>query len=552
MGFLPDKFKLAMDRDLTLGNLFERLAESRNDRMMCKLHEPLRYRILSASELSYKDMAMFADKVACALREMGLKPGERVGICTSNNVDLPISVFGIARAGAIAVPMNYMLKAKEMRYILENCGAETLIVDREVFDGNIGSQQELPGVKRWIMAGPSEECLEGFISLDEAMYAAKEIEPPKLDPDQPAAIFYTSGTTGFPKGATMSSRNLLTAQKMAAAIIPVGKNDNGVFCLPAAHVMGFGCFIIGAYAGLRAYYMRHFEPRAVLEAMQREKASLFVGVPAMYTMMLARGTENYDLSNMKMFGSAADAMPEEIIETFRNKGNLFRLGPLRAKAFFAEVYGMVELAGVATLKLAILGLNYPRGCVGWPVYPVRARILDEDGKPLPAGEVGEVAVSGPGVTKGYWNNPEATAELIENGWLRTGDMGRKDKLGRLYFVDRKKDVIKVGGYSVFSVEVEEEVKGHPAVQDVAVVGIPHPLKKQVPLAVVTLKPGASATEDEILAWCEEHIAGYKKPRAVRIISQEEMPYGMTLKIRKLELRERFADLFAGERQPAPQ
>ncbi len=192
-----------------------------------------------------------------------------------------------------------------------------------------------------------------------------------------------------------------------------------------------------------------------------------------------------------------------------------------------------------------MGLKFPRGCVGWPLPPVRVRIIDEDGRKVPAGEVGEVAVAGPGITKGYWNNPEATAELIQDGWLRTGDVGRKDKFGRLFFVDRVKDVIKVGGYSVFSVEVEKEVLQHPDVADAAVVGIPHPLKKQVPLAVVTIKPGSQTSEDDILAWCKENIAGYKSPRAVRIIKPEEMPYGMTLKVRKLELRDRFADLFRG-------
>jgi len=546
MRLIPDKFKLALQGDLTLGNFPQRLAELRGEKLTCKLHEPLRYRDFSTDRMSFADAARFADKVSVALRDMGVNRGERVGVNTSNNVDLPLTVFGIARAGGVAVPMNYMLKAKEMRYILENCGAETLIVDREVFEANIGSRDEFPSIRRWIMAGPAEDCGEGFISLDDAMHDAEEGRPPvEIDPDDAAAIFYTSGTTGFPKGATMSSRNLLTAQKIAAAIIPVGEKEYGVFCLPAAHVMGFGSFILGSCVGLRAYYMRHFEPGPVLEAMQREKASLFVGVPAMYTMMLAHGVDEYDLSHMRMFGSAADAMPIELMEAFREKGTLFKLGPFRPKAFFTEVYGMVELAGVATMKIAIMGLNYPPGCVGWPVWPVRARILDEDGKPLPAGEVGEVAVYGPGVTRGYWNNPEATAELIQDGWLRTGDMGKKDKLGRLYFVDRKKDVIKVGGYSVFSVEVESEVSEHPEVSDVAVVGIPHPLKKQVPLAVVTLKPGSSATEEEILSWCVENIAGYKKPRAVRIVDPEEMPYGMTLKIRKLELRERFADLFAG-------
>jgi acyl-CoA synthetase (AMP-forming)/AMP-acid ligase II len=180
------------------------------------------------------------------------------------------------------------------------------------------------------------------------------------------------------------------------------------------------------------------------------------------------------------------------------------------------------------------------------VWPVKVRILDEEGERLPAGKVGEVAVSGPGVTSGYWSNPEATGQLIQEGWLRTGDMGKKDRLGRLYFVDRKKDVIKCGGYSVFSVEVEKEVLEHPAVADAAVVGVPHPLKKQMPIAVVTLKPGAQTTEEELLAWCREHIAGYKSPRVVRIVSPEEMPYGMTLKVRKLELRKRFGDIYSQE------
>ncbi len=543
MRLIPDKFALALQKDISMADFHHRMAELRGDKVICKLHEPLRYRDFHKGELSFNDAAFFVEKASSALGDMGIRPGERVGICTSNNVDLPLSIFAIARAGAVAVPMNYMLKAGEMRYILENCGSETFIVDREVFAANIGDRDKLPGVKRWIMAGPHDDCAEGFISMDEALSATDGGGAARLDPDEVAAIFYTSGTTGFPKGAMMTSRNLLTAQKIAAALLPVGPKAKGVFCLPAAHVMGFGCYIMGCCVGLQAYYMRHFNPRDVLEAMEREEANLFVGVPAMYAMMLAEGIDSYDLSSLKMLGSAADAMPEEYVNALREKGALFKLGPFRPKAFFAEVYGMVELAGTATLKVAIMGLRYPPGCVGWPVWPVRVRIIDEYGKVLPPGGIGEVAVSGPGVTSGYWNNPEATAELIEDGWLRTGDMGRKDRLGRLYFVDRAKDVIKCGGYSVFSVEVEKEVLGHPGLADAAVVGVPHPLKKQVPVAVVTLKAGAQAGEDELLAWCKENIAGYKCPRAVRIIAPEEMPYGMTLKVRKLELRKRFDDLF---------
>lgn len=546
MGILPDKFKLLLDRRLTLANFCQRLADLRGEKTMSRLHVPLRYQEFPLKTITYADTARFVEKVASGLREMGVQPGERVAVSTSNNADLPLTIMGVAAAGAMAVPLNYMLKAEEIRYIVGDCGAETVIVDRAVFRNNIRDRESVPGVKRWVMAGPREECEEGFLSLDEAMSAARPRPPADIDPDRPVAVFYTSGTTGFPKGAVMSSRNLLTAQKIAAAIIPVGPGMKGLFCLPAAHVMGFGCILMGFCVGLEAYYMPHFHPREVLEAMERERINVFVGVPAMYAMMLAEGIDGYDLSSLKMLGSAADAMPLEHVEIFRERGTLFKIGPFRARAFFAEVYGMVELAGVATLKLAILGITYPPGCVGWPVWPVRVRIIDEHGKVLPPGEVGEVAVSGPGVTKGYWANPEATRELISDGWLRTGDMGKKDRWGRVYFVDRKKDVIKCGGYSVFSVEVENEVLAHPDVGDVAVVGIPHPTKGEVPLAVVTLKPGANTSEEELLSWCREHIAGYKCPRAVRIIPPEEMPYGATLKIRKLELRRRFSDLFGGE------
>lgn len=547
MGIMPDKFRIVFQRDLTLADFSHRLAELRGAKKMCTLHEPLPYREFSSRILTYEDSARFQEKARASLLEAGVRPGERVAVCTSNNADLPQIVLAVIGIGAMAVPLNYMLKAGEIRYIVENCGAETFVVDGEVFRNNLGSKEALPGIKRWILAGPPEEGLEGFLSLDELMGSVEGRSPARLDPDQPVAIFYTSGTTGFPKGAVMSSRNLITAQKVAAAVLPVGSRAKGVYCLPAAHVMGFGCIIMGACVGLEAYYMRHFSPRDVLEVMEREKAQLFVGVPAMYAMMIAEGLDKYDLSSLKMLGSAADAMPPEYVEAFREKGALFRLGPLRAKPFFAEVYGMVELAGTATLKVAIMGLRYPPGCVGWPVWPVRVRILDEYGNALPPGEVGEVAVSGPGVTKGYWNNPEATRELIKDGWLRTGDMGKKDRLGRLYFVDRKKDVIKCGGYSVFSVEVEKEVLEHPDVAEAAVIGVPHPLKGQVPVAVVTLRPGSRAGEEDILRWCRENVAGYKCPRAVRIIPPEEMPYGATLKVRKLELRRRFADLFQEEK-----
>ncbi len=548
MRFLPDKIQLALDRDITLATLHSRVAELRGDRRFVRLHEPLDYTGFPADVFTYNDASAFIERMASALVDLGIKPGERVGICTHNNIDLPLGIFAIIRAGAIAVPMNFMLKGKEIAYILENSGADTLIVDKDVFALNIRDRERMPGVKRWIMASGASDVPEGFVSLDQAMQAASPEGPSfKQKRDDVCAIFYTSGTTGFPKGAFMTSDNLLTAQKNMSALIPGGRKNTGLFCLPASHVMGFGTYIIGVCLGIYCTYMKHFSPKEVLEVIEREGTQLFVGVPAMYAMMIDQGLDKYDLSSLKVLGSAADAMPKHHIEDFRKRGSLFRLGPLRAKCFFAEVYGMVELAGVATVKLAFMGVDYPQGCVGWPLWPVKMRIVDEYGKKLPRSEVGEVAVNGPGVCQGYWNNVEATDELImDGGWLRTGDMGYRDKWGRLNFVDRKKDVIKSGGYSIFSVEVEREVQEHPAIDAVAVVGVPHPLKKQMPIAVVSLAPGAEATEEELLAWCKENIGAYKCPRAIRIVQPEEMPYGMTLKVRKLELRDRFSDIFTGE------
>ena len=546
MRLIPDKVRLALDRKLTLADLHRRVAEARGNDHFMRLHEPLAYTGFPANDLTYEDTAAFVERMASALVDLGVKRGERVGISTHNNADLPLGIFAIMRMGAIAVPMNFMLKGREMAYIMENSGAETLIVDPEVFSINIRDRERMPGIKRWIMAGGAVDVPDGFVSLDQAMQAASPQGPAhRQKPDDVVAIFYTSGTTGFPKGATMTSNNLLVAQKIVSALLPVGGNT-GLFCLPASHVFGFGSYIIGTCVGLKAYYMRHFSPREVLEAMERERVNIFVGVPAMYAMMLDEGIEPYDLSSLKMLGSAADAMPKQHAEAFRRKGTFLKLGPFRQKAFFVEIYGMVELAGTATMKVAVMGIDYPQGCVGWPVFPVRMRIIDEDGKKLPRGEVGEVSITGPGICQGYWNNPEATAELIEDGWLRTGDMGYRDRWGRLHFVDRKKDVIKSGGYSIFSVEVEREVLDHPAVEAAAVVGVPHPLKKQMPIAVVSLCSGTEATEEEILEWCREHIAAYKCPRAIRIVPAEEMPYGMTLKVRKLELRDRYADIFMGD------
>ncbi|MBU4175731.1 MAG: acyl--CoA ligase [Actinobacteria bacterium] len=539
-----EKLRMSLRRNVTMADHMELLAEIYGDSSGFTVEEQLPYEIYRGhgTYFSYGEWVRFSNRFANVLRDkLGVKKGDRVAIIPGNGIEALTAIMATMQLGAIAVPMNYMLRGREIKHIVEDSGAKVLITDPEVFNSNIQDTSLLPTVRKWVMAGVSGKAPDGFESLDLLLEGTTdEFIAEKMDPDDVVGIFYTSGTTGFPKGAMVTSRGLVGAQRKASVILPMSKKDIGIFALPIAHVFGFAICVMAACAGVSGYVMRHFDPVKCLELIEEQKATLFVGVPAMYAFMLASNPEKYDLSSLRLIGSSADAMPPDHIERIRNLAA--RPGLIRKRRpLFAEAYGMVELTGLATLKPAFSWLEWPPGCIGIPMPPIRAKVADDNGVRLKRGEPGELWVKGPGVTPGYWNNPEATENALVNGWLRTGDMVRMDRLGRVFFVDRVKDVIKCGGYSVFSVEVEEEILYHPDVQEVAVIGIPHRKMGHVPLAVVCLKEGSELTEEELADWCRENIASYRAPRMVRIIPIEEMPYGMTLKIMKKDLRTRFAD-----------
>jgi len=327
-------------------------------------------------------------------------------------------------------------------------------------------------------------------------------------------------------GAMLTSRNLLSTVTLSSRMLRLGRKDFGVMALPLAHIFGFTTGIVGGlYSGASGYLMRFFEPEKVLAAIEKYHATLFMGVPAMYNLMLESHPEKYDLSSMRYWISGADAMPVDQIKRFEKLGGRF-----------IEGYGLVETSPIISVNPYFARRH---GSVGLPVPGVKVRVMDENGRMLKRGEVGEFVVRGPNVMKGYWGDGERNAEAFEYGWFHTGDMGYRDRIGYLYFVDREKDVVKSGGYSVFSREVEEEILRNEKVHEVAIVGAPHPTKGEVPVAFVQLKAGETATEDELLAWSREHIAGYKAPRQVRII--DEMPLTMTLKVMKRELRRRLEE-----------
>lgn len=541
-----NNIKVAADRSITFGNFMDKLADVYGDKTCFILDRPMDYSFMSGKEQTFRQWREFTDRAAKVFSDLGVEKGERVLVDLSNRMEIPFLCFALMKIGAIAVPINFMLTQKEIAYIAGDSGAKLAVTDRPVFEFQMREQAAFPTIERWALLD-SAEGLEGdFIELRPLIEAAPPTFPPReKDPDDVVGIFYTSGTTGFPKGAMMTSRSLLTAQRLTAALVPTTSKDIGVMALPLAHLFGFGLTLISLSGGLTGMFVRSFDPHRILKGIVDSKATIFVGVPAMYTMMLEAGLDDYDISGVRIWGSSADAMPDEIAIEFRKRGRL-KLGPFDFDSLFMDAYGMVELSSLACLKLPLPGISFPPKCVGFPMPPIRTRILDEAGNKVKTGEVGELAMKGPCVMKGYWNKPEETAELMSNGWFRTGDMAKKDRWGRVYFADRKKDVVKSGGYSVFSVEVEQEILEHPAVVDVAVVGIPHPTKKEAPVAVCILEAGSPTTGEDLHAWCRDNIARYKSPRRVLVITEEEMPRTPTMKILKRELRERYKDLFAGE------
>ena len=280
-----EKLRLLLKRDLNMANFNDTLLELYGERMLFRMEEPLPYQIFppGTDTLTYADWTYSINRMANVMKDkLGVERGDRVVIIPNNGVEVAGLAMAAMRIGAIAVPLNFMLRAPEIKYIGENCDPRVIFTDKQIFDSSIKEKSLLPQVEKWVFAGMNGEAPEGFESLDLLLKGCpKECKPADISGDDVIAIFYTSGTTGFPKGAMLTSKGFLGANKTAAALLPIGKKDLAVFCLPLAHMFGFGISILGAAAGARGYIMQYFNPHKVLEVMEKHKATLFVGVPAM-------------------------------------------------------------------------------------------------------------------------------------------------------------------------------------------------------------------------------------------------------------------------------
>jgi long-chain acyl-CoA synthetase len=456
-----------------------------------------------------------ADQLANALRRRGIEPGDRVVVLLPNCPEVLQAYGGILKVGAVAVPVIFLLNGEEVRHILADSGAKLAITSPELasklegFTGHtvlVGG--DAPAAVNWDELIAREP--DTFTTVDRA-------------DDELAVILYTSGTTGKPKGVALSHRNLASNARNAASLSELDREAWNLAVLPLSHSYGLTVMNAGHILGTRSVLLRWFNPQLVLETIQQYRVQTMAGVPTMYVYLLQYpGGEQFDTSSMRSWGCGAAPLPVEIVAPFEKKFGGKML----------EGYGLTEASPVVSAH-RLSGVR-KLGSVGQPIPGVEVRILDDDDRDVPAGEVGEICVRGGNVMLGYYGLPEETATTLRNGWLHTGDMGRFDEDGFLFVVERKKDLIIRGGFNVYPREVEEVLYAHPEIAEAAVVGIADPLMGEEVLAWVTLKPGAEASADDVIAFCQERLAKFKCPRDVRFLSA--LPKSPIGKILRKELR----------------
>ena len=490
-----------------LSSLLERAAAGHPDHPAVRLDDLV---------LTYAQLREAAGRMSALLAAHGVQPGDRVGIMLPNVPAFPISFCGALAAGAVVVPMNPLLKSREVAYYLGDSGA------RVVLAWHPAAGEAAKGAAD---AGAQAIAVDSAAAADLIDdYSPSWPETERQDDDN-AVILYTSGTTGQPKGAELTHAGLVRNAELTARTLLKNSSDDVIMgCLPLFHVFGLTCGLNASVAAAGTLtLLPRFDPAKALDIIERDAVTIFEGVPTMYAAMLnLPGADPAKAATLRVCVSGGAALPVEVLRGFEEKFGCMIL----------EGYGLSETSPVASF-------NHPDrerkpGSIGTPVEGVQMRLIDDQGQTVPDGEIGEIAIRGHNVMRGYWNKPEATAEAMTDGWFRTGDMAKVDSDGYYYIVDRKKDLIIRGGYNVYPREIEEVLHEHPAVAEVAVIGMPHPELGEEVGAAVALKPGATATPEELRAFARDRVAAYKYPRRVWLV--DSLPKGPTGKILRREVQ----------------
>ncbi|MFB3117727.1 MAG: long-chain fatty acid--CoA ligase [Myxococcota bacterium] len=493
---------------LNLGVILRESASARPDHIAIRLNE---------QTLSYAEVDRQARSIATALLERGIAPGQTVAVLIPNVPEFTAVYFGILYAGCTVVPINVLLSAPEITYHLEDSGAQLLIA-HSFFAESVRTGATAAGVPIIWSSGEGDDTLDAMTA-----------HPPLADlhptlPTDTAVILYTSGTTGKPKGAELTHSNLfLNCSVVVPRLLPIEPDVVMIATLPLFHSFGQTAVQNASIAaGGTITMLPRFTPEDALQIMERDRVTVFAGVPTMYFALLYHESEReYDLSALKHCMSGGAPMPVEIMKAFEKKY------PVK----ILEGYGLSETSPIASFNVA----DHPRhpGSIGYPVWGTEMRIVDDEDRPLPDGERGEICIRGHHIMKGYLKRPDATKETLRGGWFHSGDIGTRSPEGYFTIVDRKKDMILRGGFNVYPREVEEVLYTHEAIAEAAVIGVPNPEKGEEVKAVIAIAPGAELSAEDVIAFCKERLAAYKYPRIVEFM--DSLPKGSTGKILKREL-----------------
>jgi long-chain acyl-CoA synthetase len=455
---------------------------------------------LDGLELTYDQLDDAVARTAGLLKAKGVAPGDRVGVMLPNVPQFPVAYYGVLRAGGVVVPLNPLLKAREVAYHLADSGAEVLLAWHESADAAHAGAEEAGADCVLVEPGSLEE----LAGLCEPVVE----NAPRAD-DDTAIILYTSGTTGTPKGAELTHANLIRNLEVSTALFGLDATAVTLGALPFFHAFGQTCALNATLAaGGTLTLLPRFNPAKALEIIARDGVTVFEGVPTMFSALLHQDGDA-NAGSLRVCVSGGAAMPVEVLLAFEQ----------RFGATVLEGYGLSETSPVASFNRP--DRERKPGSIGLPVDGVEMKLVDDD----------EIAIRGHNVMKGYWNKPEATAEVLtEDGWFRTGDIGRVDEDGYFYVIDRKKELVIRGGYNVYPREIEEVFYEHPAVREAAVIGVPDDSLGEEVGAAISLKAGITVSPDELKAFVKARVAAYKYPRIVWLL--DELPKGPTGKILK--------------------
>jgi len=548
-----NRLRFIFDSKLSLANALDKVCDVHRSGATYYLNEPLPYGGLPDRAVTCKDLRGFVNRVSNVLVAAGLKRFDRVAIYKTESPDYFFLGLAVIRAGGISVPVHPGMPLTDLSNYLAHVGARFVITDPKTFGGGMGQLQATGlALEKWIFtSSPPPDVSVPHVALEAQLPSASaEFEPVKLARDADVLIVHTSGTTGFPKGVLCGNNGIMQALRTNLMIQPFTRKNRGLLVGPYNHYASHLGLLTALVGAAPAWLHNTFDAEAVLRTIEAERINVYVGFPDTYLKMYNHGLERYDLSSMRAWMAAADASHEVHVRAFTRKGALFRLfGRPLMRSVFADAWGTSEIGFFGLARYSLSTTRRFGRCIGRPSpigFGPRVKIADEHGRSLPPGQIGRFMVRGPTLFKGYWNAHDRLHGVLIDGWWWTGDVGYRDRLGRFYQLDRVTDVIEAGERRIYTLPIEEQLLKLADVGEAVVVGVPRKDGRAAPIAIVSPLPGKSIDSEAFLVAANGRLKVDNQLDRVVVVEEKGIPRGLTGKVLKRQLRERYANLLTGD------